>query len=106
MGINDEEKLLLGRRFVPRAILVDLDPGSLNAVMSGPCGRLFKPDNMAAGQAGAANNWAKGYYTEGAELADVALDLIRSEVEACDLMQGSLSSLLLLSLQTIERVRG
>ncbi|KOX72162.1 Tubulin beta-2 chain [Melipona quadrifasciata] len=77
-----------GRRYVPRAILVDLDPGSLNAAMSGPCGRLFKPDNMAAGQAGAANNWAKGYYTEGAELADVALDLIRSEVEACDLIQG------------------
>ncbi|KAK1126217.1 hypothetical protein K0M31_004850 [Melipona bicolor] len=88
MGINDEEKLLSGRRYVPRAILVDLDPGNLNAAMSGPWGRLFKPDNMAAGQAGAANNWAKGYYTEGAELADVALDLIRSEVEACDLMQG------------------
>ncbi|XP_068972999.1 tubulin beta-1 chain-like isoform X1 [Bombus flavifrons] len=81
-------KLFLGGRFVPRAILVDLDPGSLDSVMSGLCGKLFKPDNFATGEAGAANNWAKGYYTEGAELADIALDLIRTEAEACDLMQG------------------
>lgn len=84
-------KLFLGGRFVPRAILVDLDPGSLDSVMSGPCGKLFKPDNFASGEAGAANNWAKGYYTEGSELADIALDLIRTEAEACDLMQGSWS---------------
>ncbi|OAD57077.1 Tubulin beta chain [Eufriesea mexicana] len=77
-----------GNRFVPRAILADLDPGSLDSVLSGPCGRLFKPDNFAAGKASAANNWAKGYYTEGAELVDVALDLIRAEAEACDLIQG------------------
>ncbi|CAK9796369.1 Tubulin beta-8 chain [Anthophora quadrimaculata] len=77
-----------GQRFVPRAILVDLDPGSLDDVLSGPFGRLFKPENFVAGRAGAANNWAKGYYTEGADLADLALDLIRVEAECCDLMQG------------------
>ncbi|KOC68978.1 Tubulin beta-1 chain [Habropoda laboriosa] len=75
-------------RFVPRAVLVDLDPASLDDVLSGPFGRLFKPENFAAGRAGAANNWAKGYYTEGADLADLALDLIRTEAEGCDLMQG------------------
>ena len=77
-----------GRRFVPRAVLVDLDPGSLNSVLSGPSGRLFKPDNFIAGRAGAANNWAKGYYTEGAELMDTVLDHVRLEVESCDLVQG------------------
>ncbi|XP_076672806.1 tubulin beta chain-like [Andrena cerasifolii] len=78
----------VGRRFVPRAVLVDLDPGSLSSVLSGPSGRLFKPDNFVAGRAGAANNWAKGYYTEGAELVDTVLDHVRLEVEACELMQG------------------
>ncbi|XP_076389848.1 tubulin beta chain-like isoform X2 [Megachile rotundata] len=77
-----------GDRYVPRAVLVDLDRGSLNSVLSTSYGRLFKPDNFVAGHAGAANNWAKGFYTEGAELADTVLDLVRREAEACDLMQG------------------
>ncbi|XP_054003017.1 tubulin beta chain-like isoform X2 [Hylaeus anthracinus] len=77
-----------GRKFVPRSVMVDLDSGSLNSLISGPFGRLFKPDNFVCGRAGAGNNWAKGYYTEGAELADTALDLIRLEAENCDLMQG------------------
>ncbi|XP_015171777.1 PREDICTED: tubulin beta chain-like [Polistes dominula] len=75
-------------KFVPRAILVDLDPGCLSSTLSGRYGRLFSPDSFVAGQAGAGNNWAKGYYTEGAELADIALDLVRKEAESCDLIQG------------------
>ncbi|CAL7934702.1 unnamed protein product [Xylocopa violacea] len=75
-------------RFVPRSVLIDLDPASLDAVRCCPSGSLFKPENFVAGRAGAANNWAKGYYTEGAELSDLALDRIRAEAEACDLMQG------------------
>lgn len=76
------------KRYVPRAILVDLDPSSVNNVLSGAWGKMFKPDNVATGKAGTGNNWAKGYYTEGAELISVALDLIRTEAEACDLIQG------------------
>ncbi|XP_046608892.1 tubulin beta-1 chain-like [Neodiprion virginianus] len=77
-----------GERFVPRVILADLDPTSLSSVKSGPYGKLFKPDNFIAGKASAANNWAKGHFTEGAELADLALDIIRREAESCDLLQG------------------
>ena len=40
------------------------------------------------GQSGAGNNWAKGHYTEGAELVDSALDVIRKEAEGCDCIQG------------------
>ena len=36
----------------------------------------------------AGNNWAKGHYTEGAELIDTVLDLVRREAEACDCLQG------------------
>lgn len=39
------------------------------------------------GQSGAGNNWAKGHYTEGAELVDSVLDVIRKEAEACDCLQ-------------------
>lgn len=74
---------------MPRAILVDLDPASLTTAISGPIGNIFKPDNVVAGKAGAANNWAKGHYTEGAELTDQTLEIIRLEAESCDLVQGN-----------------
>merc|ERR1711937_1089101 len=34
------------------------------------------------------NNWAKGHYTEGAELIDSVLDVVRKEAESCDCLQG------------------
>merc|ERR1712037_1033475 len=40
------------------------------------------------GQTGAGNNWAKGHYTEGAELIDSVLDVVRKEAESCDCLQG------------------
>ena len=54
-----------GDRFVPRAVLVDLEPGTMDSIRAGPMGKLFKPDNFVFGQSGAGNNWAKGHYTEG-----------------------------------------
>ena len=43
-------------------------------------------------QTGAGNNWAKGHYTEGAELIDSVLDVVRKEAESCDCLQGAISS--------------
>ena len=63
-----------GGRYVPRAVLVDLEPGTMDSVRAGPFGQLFRPDNFVFGQTGAGNNWAKGHYTEGAELVDAVLD--------------------------------
>ena len=54
-----------GGKYVPRSILVDLEPGTMDSVKAGPIGGLFKPDNFCFGQSGAGNNWAKGHYTEG-----------------------------------------
>eukprot|EP01051_Picozoa_sp_SAG22_P005482 SAG22_NODE_327_length_12278_cov_10.550209_3_plen_197_part_00 len=77
-----------GGRYVPRAILVDLEPGTMDSVRSGPYGQIFRPDNFVFGQSGAGNNWAKGHYTEGAELIDSVLDVVRKEAESCDCLQG------------------
>ena len=77
-----------GGRYVPRAILMDLEPGTMDSVRSGPFGQLFRPDNFVFGQTGAGNNWAKGHYTEGAELIDSVLDVVRKEAESCDCLQG------------------
>merc|ERR1719299_264701 len=60
----------------------------MDSVRAGPFGQLFRPDNFVFGQTGAGNNWAKGHYTEGAELIDSVLDVVRKESESCDCLQG------------------
>lgn len=60
----------MGGRYVPRSILVDLEPGVMDSIRSLSVGKLFRPDNFIYSQNGAGNNWAKGHYTEGAELLD------------------------------------
>ncbi|KAI9007638.1 beta-tubulin [Hyaloraphidium curvatum] len=75
-------------RYIPRSIAVDLEPGTMEATRAGPYGKLFRPDNFVTAQSGAGNNWAKGFYTEGAEMADNVLDVVRREAEAADSLQG------------------
>ena len=41
-----------GGRYVPRAILMDLEPGTMDSVRAGPFGQLFRPDNFVFGQTG------------------------------------------------------
>lgn len=60
----------------------------MDATKNGPYGKLFRPDNFVWGQNGAGNNWAKGHYTEGAELVDSVLDVLRREAEQADCLQG------------------
>ena len=37
-------------KYVPRAILIDLEPGTMDSVRSGPFGQLFRPDNFVFGE--------------------------------------------------------
>lgn len=80
--------IMVANKYVPRAVLVDLEPGTMDSLRSGPLGTLFRPDNFVFGQSGAGNNWAKGHYTEGAELVDSVLEVVRKEAEGCDCLQG------------------
>lgn len=43
---------------------------------------------LFTGNCGAGNNWAKGHYTEGIDLLDPVMEVIRKEVEPCDCLQG------------------
>uniref|UniRef100_A0A5S6QB31 Tubulin beta chain n=1 Tax=Trichuris muris TaxID=70415 RepID=A0A5S6QB31_TRIMR len=74
--------------YVPQTILVDLEPGTMHSVLAGTNGTLFRQDNFFFGQSGAGNNWAKGHYTEGVELVETVMDVIRKESENCDCLQG------------------
>jgi tubulin beta len=46
-----------GGKHVPRAALMDLEPGVIGAVT--PFGEFFHPGNLVNQNAGAGNNWAK-----------------------------------------------
>jgi tubulin beta len=48
------------KKYVPRVVLVDLEPGALDSVKGSNYGDLFRPDNFVFGQSGAGNNWSKG----------------------------------------------
>ena len=52
---------------------MDVEPGTMDSVRSGPFGKIFRPKSLVFGQSGAGNNWAKGHFTEGAELIDAVL---------------------------------
>lgn len=47
------------KRYVPRSVMVDLEPGTMDSLRASPYGGVFKPDNFVFGQSGAGNNWAK-----------------------------------------------
>ncbi|XP_071448462.1 tubulin beta-1 chain-like isoform X2 [Hetaerina americana] len=75
-------------KYVPRCLLVDLEPGTMESARSSAYGQLFRPDNFVFGPNGAGNNWAKGHYSDGAELIDNVLEVVRKETESCDCLQG------------------
>lgn len=35
-----------GGKYVPRAVLVDLEPGTMDSIRADPIGQLFRPDNL------------------------------------------------------------
>ena len=75
-------------KYVPRSVNIDLEPGTIDHLRTGSLGHLFRPDNYVHGASGAGNNFAKGFYTEGAELLDAVLEVARHETERADMFQG------------------
>jgi len=61
-------------KHVPRAIFVDLEPTVVDEVRTGVYKQLFHPEQMVTGKEDAANNYARGHYTIGKEIADLVMD--------------------------------
>ncbi|CAD8068237.1 unnamed protein product [Paramecium primaurelia] len=77
-----------GNRYIPRNVLIDLEPGTLDSIRASRYGKLFRPDNFIFSQGGAGNNFAIGHYTNGTEILNEVLDVIRHQVESSDCLQG------------------
>ncbi|XP_025190380.1 tubulin alpha-1 chain-like [Melanaphis sacchari] len=77
-------------KYVPRAVLFDLEPTVVDEVRTGIYRQLFHPEQLITGMEDAANNYARGHYTIGREIIDVVLDRIRKLSDQCTGLQGIL----------------
>jgi len=75
-------------KYVPRAVMVDLEPTVIGEVRNGPYKKLFHPEQLISGKEDAANNYARGHYTVGKELIDQVMDRIRKLSDQCAGLQG------------------
>uniref|UniRef100_H2XZ21 Tubulin beta chain n=2 Tax=Ciona intestinalis TaxID=7719 RepID=H2XZ21_CIOIN len=77
-----------GSKYVPRAVLVDMDADEMNFLKSNPIGQVMRAENLVFCGQKTGNNWAKGFYTDGAVTMEAVLKAVRKEVESCDFAQG------------------
>jgi len=77
-------------RFVPRCVFIDLEPTVIDEVRTGTYRELFHPEQLISGKEDAANNYARGHYTVGKDMVDLALDRIRKMADSCSGLQGFL----------------
>lgn len=75
--------------YIPRALMIDLEPRVVNKIASGPYRDLFNPENafIASDGGGAGNNWASGF-RQGEEHAEQVLDMIDRESDNSDSLEG------------------
>jgi len=94
IGNNDDEAFNTffsntGRgKFVPRAVFLDLEPTVTDEIRSGKYHDLFHPSNIISGKEDASNNYARGHYSTGTQMIDLAIDRIRKLADNCDGLQG------------------
>jgi len=75
-------------KHVPRSLYIDLEPGVIDDVKTGPYRSLFHPETLITGKEDAANNYARGHYTVGKELIDPVMDKLRRLADNCSGLQG------------------
>merc|ERR1712113_278819 len=75
-------------QYVPRNLMVDLEPNVIDDVKNSKYSAIFHPDFLLPGKEDAANNFARGHHTVGKEMIDKVNDRLRKLVDNCDNVQG------------------
>ena len=79
-----------GDHHVPRAILMDLEPGTMDSVRAGSFGQPFRTDNFVLEQTARATVGRRDTTSRvQSSLTDSVLDVVRKEAEECDCLQNS-----------------
>ncbi|CAH0556724.1 unnamed protein product [Brassicogethes aeneus] len=75
---------------VPRTLMIDLEPTVIDEIRTNYYKHLFRPNTLLTGKEDAANNFAIGYYSHGAEMLPLAMDTLRVLAEECNNLEGLL----------------
>ena len=75
-------------QYIPRAILIDLEPGVINSIKNSPYQNLYNPENMFIHPdgGGAGNIWARGYAL-GDTCAEEIIEMIDREADGSDSLE-------------------
>ncbi|XP_063357784.1 tubulin gamma-1 chain-like [Cydia amplana] len=75
--------------YIPRAVLLDLEPRVIHTIMNSPYAKLYNPENVYLSKhgGGAGNNWASGY-AQGDKLNEEVFDIINREADGSDNLEG------------------
>lgn len=74
--------------YIPRAVLLDLEPRVIQGIINSPYSKLYNTENifMSKHGGGAGNNWASGY-DQGDRLYEDILEIIDREAENSDSLE-------------------
>eukprot|EP00897_Mesotaenium_endlicherianum_P004694 jgi/Mesen1/4252/ME000022S03534 len=75
--------------YIPRALLMDLEPRVINGILNGEYRNLYNRENVFLSEhgGGAGNNWASGYH-QGKEMEEKILDMVDREADDSDSLEG------------------
>ncbi|TGZ84856.1 tubulin-domain-containing protein [Ascodesmis nigricans] len=76
-------------RYIPRAVLLDLEPRVLQGLQSGPYKNIYNPENfhVPTHGMGAGNNWATGY-SMAETVHEEVMEIIDREAEGSDSLEA------------------
>lgn len=75
--------------YIPRAVLMDLEPRVINSILNSPYSKLYNGENvfLSKNGGGAGNNWASGF-SQGEKLNEEIFDIIDREADGSDSLEG------------------
>ena len=77
------------QHYIPRALLIDLEPRVINGIQNGEYRNLYNHENIFLSDhgGGAGNNWASGYH-QGKGVEEEIMDMIDREADGSDSLEG------------------
>lgn len=75
--------------YIPRALLLDLEPRVINTIQNSPYKNLYNPENIFVSSegGGAGNNWAQGY-EQAEKVYEEIMEMIDREADGSDSLEG------------------
>ena len=76
--------------YIPRAVLIDLEPRVINTILNSPYSKLYNQENVYLSKdgGGAGNNWARGFTSGEGKLYEDVFDIIDREADGSDSLEG------------------